>query len=166
MRLAFAGTPAFAAMALQAIIAAGHDVTQVLTQPDRPAGRGLKLQASAVKTLASQHDLQVLQPAGLRLDGRFAGDAQATHAALHAEAPDVMVVAAYGLLLPQWLLELPLGLLVELELELLVELEVEVLVELEIEVLIEVEIEIEVKTEIRVAIPAAWRLGRLRRRCG
>ena len=82
MRVAFAGTPAFAATALQAIIAAGHDVTQVLTQPDRPAGRGLKLQASAVKTLASRHGLAVLQPAGLRLDGRFADDAQAARAAL------------------------------------------------------------------------------------
>jgi methionyl-tRNA formyltransferase len=107
MRLAFAGTPAFAATALRAIIAAGHDVTQVLTQPDRPAGRGLKLQACAVKTLASRHGLAVLQPTGLRLDGRFAGDAQATRAALQVAAPDVMVVAAYGLLLPQWLLDLP-----------------------------------------------------------
>jgi methionyl-tRNA formyltransferase len=107
MRLAFAGTPAFAATALQALVAAGHDVTQVLTQPDRPAGRGLKLQASAVKTLASQLGLALLQPAGLRLDGRFASDAQATRHALQAAAPDVMVVAAYGLLLPQWVLELP-----------------------------------------------------------
>ncbi|HSW26129.1 MAG TPA: methionyl-tRNA formyltransferase, partial [Burkholderiaceae bacterium] len=107
MRLAFAGTPAFAATALQAIVAAGHDVTQVLTQPDRPAGRGLKLQASAVKNLASQQALALLQPAGLRLDGRFATDAQVAHDALRAAAPDVIVVAAYGLLLPPWLLELP-----------------------------------------------------------
>ena len=107
MRLAFAGTPAFAATALQAIIAASHDVTQVLTQPDRPAGRGLRLQASAVKALASHHKLPLLQPGGLRLEGRFAGDAQAARHALQAAAPDVMVVAAYGLLLPQWLLELP-----------------------------------------------------------
>jgi len=107
MRLAFAGTPAFAATALQAIVAAGHDVTLVLTQPDRPAGRGLKLQASAVKTLASQQGLAVLQPPGLRLDGRFSSTAQATRDALRAATPDVMVVAAYGLLLPPWLLELP-----------------------------------------------------------
>ena len=107
MRLGFAGTPAFAATALQALIAAKHEVTQVLTQPDRPAGRGLKLQASAVKSLASQHGLPVMQPAGLRLDGRFAADAHAARAALQAAAPDVMVVAAYGLLLPPWLLELP-----------------------------------------------------------
>ena len=107
MRVAFAGTPEFAATALQAIVAASHDVTQVLTQPDRPAGRGLKLQASAVKTLALRHGLTVLQPTGLRLDGRFADDAQATRAAFQASAPDVMVVAAYGLLLPQWILDLP-----------------------------------------------------------
>ena len=107
MRLAFAGTPPFAATALQAIIAAGHDVTQVLTQPDRPAGRGLKLHASAVKILAAQHNLAIVQPAGLRLDGRFAADAQAARSALQAAALDVMVVAAYGLLLPQWVLDLP-----------------------------------------------------------
>jgi methionyl-tRNA formyltransferase len=107
MRLGFAGTPAFAATALQALIAAKHEVMQVLTQPDRPAGRGLKLQASAVKSLASQHGLTVMQPAGLRLDGRFAADAHAARDALQAATPDVMVVAAYGLLLPPWLLELP-----------------------------------------------------------
>jgi methionyl-tRNA formyltransferase len=107
MRLAFAGTPAFAARALQAILAAGHEVSCVLTQPDRPAGRGLRLQASAVKALASQHGLRVLQPEGLRLDGRFAADARATQAALQSAALDVLVVAAYGLLLPPWLLELP-----------------------------------------------------------
>ena len=87
MRLAFAGTPAFAAAALQAIVAAGHDVTQVLTQPDRPAGRGLKPQPSAVKTLASQHHLAVMQPAGLRLDGRHAADAQAARSMLQAAVP-------------------------------------------------------------------------------
>ncbi|HEY6354644.1 MAG TPA: methionyl-tRNA formyltransferase, partial [Burkholderiaceae bacterium] len=107
MRLGFAGTPAFAATALQALIAAKHEVTQVLTQPDRPAGRGLKLRASAVKALASQHGLTVMQPAGLRLAGRFAAEAQATCAALQDAALDVMVVAAYGLLLPPWVLELP-----------------------------------------------------------
>jgi methionyl-tRNA formyltransferase len=107
LRLAFAGTPAFAAIALRAIAAAGHQVALVLTQPDRPAGRGLKLQASAVKIVASQHGLPVMQPAGLRLDGRFADDARAAQVALQTSVPDVMVVAAYGLLLPQWLLELP-----------------------------------------------------------
>src|SRR5439155_11927484 len=93
--------------ALQAILDAGHDVRLVLTQPDRPAGRGMKVQPSAVKTLAQQHAVSVLQPAGLRLDGRHATDAQAAQAALHEAAPEVLVVAAYGLLLPGWVLALP-----------------------------------------------------------
>jgi methionyl-tRNA formyltransferase len=107
MKLAFAGTPPFAALALQAIVEAGHDVRLVLTQPDRPAGRGMKLQPSAVKTVAQQHALPVLQPAGLRLDGRHAVDAEAVQTALQAAAPEAMVVAAYGLLLPAWVLALP-----------------------------------------------------------
>ncbi len=107
LRVAFAGTPAFAAAALAAIHAAGHAVPLVLTQPDRPAGRGLKLQASPVKQFALQHGLPVAQPQGLKLDGRFAADALAACDALHAAQPDVMVVAAYGLILPRWLLELP-----------------------------------------------------------
>jgi len=107
MKLAFAGTPDFAARALQAIIEAGHEVRLVLTQPDRPAGRGMKLQPSAVKAVAQQHGVPLLQPAGLRLDGRHAADAQAAHAALQAAAPEVTVVAAYGLLLPAWVLALP-----------------------------------------------------------
>ena len=107
MRVGFAGTPAFAAAALGAICAAGHSVPVVLTQPDRPAGRGLKLQASAVKQLAQARGLAVLQPQGLKLDGRYALDAQAAHEALQATALDVLVVAAYGLILPQWLLDLP-----------------------------------------------------------
>jgi methionyl-tRNA formyltransferase len=107
MRVVFAGTPEFASVALKAILAAGHEVALVLTQPDRPAGRGLKLQASAVKTLALQQATMVMQPQGLRLDGRFAADAQAAQAALRAAEPEVAVVAAYGLLLPQWLLDLP-----------------------------------------------------------
>ena len=74
---------------------------------DRPAGRGLRLQPSPVKTLALQRGLSVIQPAGLRLDGRFAADAQAARHALHAAAPEALVVAAYGLILPPWLLELP-----------------------------------------------------------
>ncbi len=107
MRVAFAGTPAFARVALAAIHAAGHSVPLVLTQPDRPAGRGLKLQASAVKQFAQAHDLPLAQPRGLRLDGRFAEDAAAARAALRAAAPEVMVVAAYGLILPAWVLDLP-----------------------------------------------------------
>ena len=107
LRVAFAGTPPFAASALAAVHAAGHEVICVLTQPDRPAGRGLQLQASAVKRWAVERSLRVVQPQGLKLDGRYAADAQAARAALQAAAPDVMVVAAYGLILPLWVLELP-----------------------------------------------------------
>ena len=95
------------AVALEAIIAAGHDVPWVLTQPDRPAGRGLQLQASAVKQLALARQLAVMQPAGMRLDGRYAEQAAAARLALQQAAPDVTVVAAYGLILPRWMLELP-----------------------------------------------------------
>lgn len=107
MRLAFAGTPEFAACALTALLEAGHDVALVLTQPDRPAGRGMKLQASAVKQLAVQQGLPVMQPQGLRLDGRYSQDAQATQAALQAAQVQAMVVVAYGLILPQWVLDTP-----------------------------------------------------------
>ena len=105
--MAFAGTPAFAAVALQALCDAGHEVVLVLTQPDRPAGRGLKLQASPVKRLALALGLPVLQPRSLRLDGKFADDAAAARERLLAAAPQVMVVAAYGLILPPWTLTLP-----------------------------------------------------------
>jgi methionyl-tRNA formyltransferase len=107
LRVAFAGTPAFAASALAAIHGAGFIVPLVLTQPDRPAGRGLRLQASQVKQWAQQHGLAVAQPQGLKLDGRHAADAKAARIALQAARPDVLVVAAYGLILPPWVLELP-----------------------------------------------------------
>lgn len=107
MRLVFAGTPPFAAQALQALLQAGHEVVGVLTQPDRPAGRGLQLQASAVKQAALAAGLPLAQPQGLRLGGRFDGDAQAARAQLLAWAPELMVVAAYGLILPEWTLALP-----------------------------------------------------------
>ena len=107
LRVAFAGTPAFAAAALAAIQTAGCAVPLVLTQPDRPAGRGLKLQASPAKQFALEHGLAIAQPRGLKLDGQFAADAQAARAAMQAARPDVLVVAAYGLILPPWLLELP-----------------------------------------------------------
>jgi methionyl-tRNA formyltransferase len=99
MRLIFAGTPEFAAQALQAIVAAGHEVVLVLTQPDRPAGRGMSLQPSPVKKLALEHGIEVFQPLTLK-----DAEAQAKIAALQAE---VMVVAAYGLILPQVVLDLP-----------------------------------------------------------
>lgn len=107
MRIAFAGTPEFAATALAALLHAGHVVPLVLTQPDRPAGRGLKLQPSPVKALALQHGITVAQPRSLRLDGKFPDDAHAAQAALLAAQCEVMVVAAYGLILPQWVLDLP-----------------------------------------------------------
>ncbi len=107
LRVAFAGTPEFARVALAAIADAGFVVPLVLTQPDRPAGRGLKLQASPVKRLAQALGAAVAQPRGLRLDGRYADDARAARDALAAARPDVLVVAAYGLILPRWVLDLP-----------------------------------------------------------
>ena len=107
MRIAFAGTPEFAAVALSALLAAGHEVALVLTQPDRPAGRGMKLQPSAVKALALQHGLPVAQPRSLRLDGKYPDDAAAAEAALHEAHVDCLIVAAYGLILPAWVLALP-----------------------------------------------------------
>ncbi len=105
MRLVFAGTPEFARVALAALHAAGHEIALVLTQPDRPAGRGMKLQASAVKDWALAHGVPVQQPRSLRLDGAFADDALQAQHALEQAQPDAMVVAAYGLLLPQWVLD-------------------------------------------------------------
>ncbi|MCP5267624.1 MAG: methionyl-tRNA formyltransferase [Zoogloeaceae bacterium] len=99
MRLIFAGTPEFAAVALSALLTAGHEVVLVLTQPDRPAGRGMSLQASPVKQLALSHGLPVFQPASLK-----DVDAQAVVRQANAE---LMVVAAYGLILPQAVLDMP-----------------------------------------------------------
>ena len=107
MRIVFAGTPEFARVALARIHAAGFEVALVLTQPDRPAGRGMKLVASPVKAFALEHGIAVVQPRSLRLDGRFADDARAAREALKTSAPDVMVVAAYGLILPQDVLDSP-----------------------------------------------------------
>jgi len=87
--------------------AAGFAIGPVLSQPDRPAGRGLKLQASPVKAFALDHGLVVAQPRSLRLDGKFPDEAAAGRAALEAARPDVLVVAAYGLILPEWVLALP-----------------------------------------------------------
>jgi len=98
MRLVFAGTPAFAAASLRALVAAGHQVGLVLTRPDRPAGRGLKLVASEVKQLALELGIEVYQPATLR-----DADAQAR---IREVAADAMVVAAYGLILPAAVLEM------------------------------------------------------------
>jgi methionyl-tRNA formyltransferase len=107
MKVVFAGTPEFAAAALKALIAAKFDIALVLTQPDRPAGRGMQLPARAVKQLAQVHGIAVAQPRSLRLDGKYPDDAHAAKAQLEAIKPDVMVVAAYGLILPQWVLDVP-----------------------------------------------------------
>jgi methionyl-tRNA formyltransferase len=107
LKIAFAGTPEFARVALDAIAAAGHDVVLVLSQPDRPAGRGMKLQASPVKQFAVANNWPVAQPRSLRLDGKYPDEAALGRDALQKAQPDVMVVAAYGLILPQWVLDLP-----------------------------------------------------------
>jgi len=99
MKIIFAGTPHFAAAALKTLLARQFDVVAVLTQPDRPAGRGMQLAPSPVKQLALQHGLPVLQPSSLK-------DADIQNK-LAAYAADVMVVAAYGLILPQAVLQLP-----------------------------------------------------------
>ena len=99
MRLIFAGTPEFAALALQALLDAGHDIPLVLTQPDRPAGRGMKLKASPVKEIALAHHLQVAQPENLKTDS--------SRQIIQDTRADIMVVAAYGLILPQVVLDMP-----------------------------------------------------------
>ncbi len=107
LRVGFAGTPEFAAAALASLIESGATIPLVLTQPDRPAGRGMKLQASAVKALALAQGLQLSQPRSLRLDGKFPEEAAMGRAALKSAELDALVVAAYGLILPQWVLDTP-----------------------------------------------------------
>jgi methionyl-tRNA formyltransferase len=107
MNIIFAGTPEFAATALNALYEAGHQITLVLTQPDRPAGRGMQLHASAVKQCALAHNTPVAQPVSLRLDGKYPEVADQAHALLKTTPCDVMVVAAYGLILPVSVLEIP-----------------------------------------------------------
>lgn len=99
MKIVFAGTPEFAARALAALYEAGHDIPLVLTQPDRPAGRGMTLQASPVKQLALSRGSEVFQPLTLK--------DEAAQEKLRLLAPDVMVVAAYGLILPKAVLDIP-----------------------------------------------------------
>jgi methionyl-tRNA formyltransferase len=110
MRIVFAGTPDFAARSLAALIAAapaaGWTLPLVLTQPDRPAGRGLRLTPSPVKSLALAHDLTVDTPVSLRKGL----DAEAAQQRIAAAEPDVLIVAAYGLILPQSVLDIPRGL--------------------------------------------------------
>lgn len=99
LKIIFAGTPEFAALHLQALIDSEHEIIAVYSQPDRPAGRGKKLQASAVKQLALEHDLNVLQPESLKNI-----EAQQELSALQA---DIMIVVAYGLILPKVILDAP-----------------------------------------------------------
>jgi len=109
MKIVFAGTPEFAACALRSLHTAGFGIPLVLTQPDRPAGRGMQLQASAVKQYAQAHGIEVLQPLSLRMDSQDpqrAEQARAAHARLLALDYDVMVVAAYGLILPNTTLDI------------------------------------------------------------
>lgn len=99
MKMIFAGTPEFAVPALAALINAGHEIVMVLTQPDRPAGRGMKLRASPIKELALHHHLSVYQPESLK-----SAEVQAAIAAVQC---DVMIVAAYGLIIPTAVLNMP-----------------------------------------------------------
>jgi methionyl-tRNA formyltransferase len=110
MRIVFAGTPDFAARSLVALIEAaparGWSIPLVLSQPDRPAGRGMHLSASPVKALAQRANLAVATPVSLRKGD----EAETARRQLAAAAPDVLVVAAYGLILPQEVLDIPSGL--------------------------------------------------------
>jgi methionyl-tRNA formyltransferase len=99
MKLVFAGTPEFARASLEALVASGRKPLAAYTQPDRPAGRGKKLTASPVKRFALEHDIPVYQPATLR--------SEAAVEELRALQPDLLVVAAYGLILPQDVLDIP-----------------------------------------------------------
>jgi methionyl-tRNA formyltransferase len=107
LKVIFAGTPEFARIALARIHAAGHTISLVLTQPDRPSGRGMKLQPSACKQFALDHGIAVVQPHSLKLDGKYPEDAALAREAIADVDADVMVVAAYGLILPQWVLSAP-----------------------------------------------------------
>lgn len=108
MKIIFAGTPDFAAVALKHLIDAGHEIALVLSQPDRPSGRGMKLTPSPVKTLALEHGISVITPATLSLK-RAPEESARIHAQLKAVGADLLVVAAYGLILPQQVLDCAKG---------------------------------------------------------
>lgn len=108
MRIAFAGTPPFAAQALTALLEAGHEVCLVLTQPDRPSGRGMKLKPSAVKEVALAHGIPTLTPVSLSVK-RAPQEAEEALTALENARADVLIVAAYGLILPQRALDAARG---------------------------------------------------------
>ncbi len=100
MKLVFCGTPEFAVPTLQAVVAAGHEVALVVTQPDRAAGRGMELQAPPVKRVAMEFGLPVVQPETIKNNAEF-------RSRLEAIRPDAILVVAYGRIIPQWMLELP-----------------------------------------------------------
>jgi len=100
VRLVFCGTPEFAVPVLAAVLAAGHEVSLVVTQPDRAAGRGLEMQIPAVKHLALERDLPVMQPERIKKNEEF-------RARLEEIRPDAIVVVAYGRIIPEWMLSLP-----------------------------------------------------------
>ena len=100
MRLVFCGTPQFAVPTLEAVIAAGHEVALVVTQPDRAAGRGMELQVPPVKRVAVGRGLPVVQPEKIRSNAEF-------RALLEGIRPDAILVVAYGRIIPQWMLDLP-----------------------------------------------------------
>lgn len=107
MKVIFAGTPEFAAVALAHLYEAGFEIPLVLTQPDRPAGRGMQLHPSPIKQYALKHAIPVAQPVSLRLDGKYPDEAAKAHALLKTTEHQVMVVAAYGLILPASILAIP-----------------------------------------------------------
>ena len=100
MRLVFCGTPEFAVPTLEAVVAAGHEVALVVTQPDRGAGRGMELQAPALKVAAGRVGLEVVQPEKIKNNAEF-------RVRLEEMRPDAILVVAYGRIIPQWMLELP-----------------------------------------------------------
>lgn len=107
MRIAFAGTPEFAVDALDALSRAGSEVAAVLTKPDQPGRRGMGMQSSPVKLRALELGIPVMQPRSLRLDGKYPEDAARAKAELEALGVEAWVVAAYGLMLPRWALDMP-----------------------------------------------------------
>src|SRR5271170_1748788 len=100
MKLVFCGTPEFAVPTLEAVIAAGHEVALVVTQPDRAAGRGMEVQAPPVKRVALARGIPVVQPEKIKNNAEF-------RALLEGTQPDAILVVAYGRIIPQWMLELP-----------------------------------------------------------
>ena len=106
LKIIFAGTPEFAAIILEALEKSKHQVVAVMTQPDRASGRGLKVLPSNVRQKALQMNIPILQPASLKIDGAFASQAIEAKKQLEELSFDVMIVAAYGLILPSWLLSL------------------------------------------------------------